>query len=141
MAMVGLSTELLRRYPAELSGGERQRVAVARAVACRPSLLICDEVTSALDVSAQAAVVELLRQLVDELRLSLIFVTHDLALVRTLAERTAVLKAGRIVEIGQTASLISDPQHVYARSLIGAIPSLTPSNAEPDIRPYPKEAP
>ena len=140
LARVGLSTGLLRRYPAELSGGERQRVAIARAVACRPSLLICDEVTSALDVSAQAAVVELLRQLVDELGLSLIFVTHDLALVRALAERTAVLQAGRMVEIGQTASLISDPQHVYARSLIGASPSLTPSKADPDIHPYPKEA-
>ena len=121
---VGLSSEMLQRYPRELSGGERQRVALARAIACNPRVLICDEVTSALDVSAQAAVVELLRQLVDEMHLALIFVTHDLALVRTIAERTAVLDAGRIVEIGATSQIIAEPQHLYSRALIDASPSL-----------------
>ncbi len=121
---VGLSSDMLRRYPRELSGGERQRVALARAIACNPTVLICDEVTSALDVSAQAAVVQLLRQLVDDLHLALVFVTHDLALVRAIAERTAVLHSGHIVEIGETPRLIAQPQHEYARSLIDASPSL-----------------
>ena len=120
---VRLPTRALDRYPRELSGGEKQRVAIARTLAAEPSVLICDEITSSLDVSIQAAIVELL----DELRqggLTLLFITHNLALVNSTANRVLVLEAGEIREMGETADVIERPTHHYTRELLAAAPEL-----------------
>jgi len=114
---VGLPGGLAHRYPAELSGGQRQRVAIARGLLCSPGVLVCDEVTSALDVSVQAAVIELLRGLLRE-GLGMVFVTHDLAVVRSIADRAIVLKQGRVVEEGRVASVLQAPSHPYTRALL-----------------------
>jgi peptide/nickel transport system ATP-binding protein len=112
------------RYPRELSGGERQRVAIARALAALPELIICDEITSSLDVSVQAVVLELLRELRTEFGLSLIFITHDLGVVSLTAERTLVLERGAVCEEGLTAELLESPKHEYTQRLLDAAPSL-----------------
>lgn len=122
LEQVGLSRAMVESYPQDLSGGERQRVAIARALVGKPKLLICDEVTSALDVSAQAGIVSLLRELVDESGLAILFVTHDLALVRSMADRCAVLEKGSIVEAGVSAKVIDSPSHEYTRELIDDTP-------------------
>ena len=114
---VGISTELTARYPAELSGGQRQRVAIARALVANPAVLLCDEVTSSLDVSVQASVIELLRSLLVE-GLSMLFVTHDLAVVRNIADSVAVLSAGRVVEHGETGAVLNSPRDPYTQSLL-----------------------
>ncbi|WP_223690053.1 ABC transporter ATP-binding protein [Leifsonia poae] len=114
---VEIPSRLAGMYPAELSGGQRQRVAIARALACRPSLLICDEVTSALDVSVQASVIELLRSLLDD-GLAMIFVTHDLSVVRSIADNVAVLSEGFVVERGETAAVLDEPHHPYTQALL-----------------------
>jgi peptide/nickel transport system ATP-binding protein len=122
---VRLPARLAQRYPRELSGGERQRVAIARALAAGPEVLICDEITSALDVSVQAVVLELLRELGEELGLALIFITHDLGVVATIAQRTLVLESGAICEEGATRDLLDSPVHPYTRRLLDAAPSLS----------------
>jgi peptide/nickel transport system ATP-binding protein len=122
---VRLPSRLASRYPGELSGGERQRVAIARALAAGPDLIICDEVTSALDVSVQAVVLELLRELRSELGVALVFITHDLGVVATIAERTLVLNRGVICEHGSTAGVLSAPRHPYTRRLLASAPSLS----------------
>jgi len=114
---VELSADAATRYPSELSGGQRQRAAIARALACEPRLLICDEVTSALDVSVQAAVVELLRTLLEG-DLSMLFVTHNLAVVRSLADRVVVLNQGVVVENGPTEAVLDAPTDDYTRRLL-----------------------
>ncbi|HEY3530018.1 MAG TPA: ABC transporter ATP-binding protein [Nocardioides sp.] len=124
LEQVSLSAGYARRYPDQCSGGERQRVAIARALISKPSVLICDEITSALDVSVQAAIVELLGELQRELGLSMVFVTHNLPLVRSIAQKVAVLADGNIVEYGETASILADPQQEYTRHLISDTPSL-----------------
>ena len=111
------------RFPDQLSGGERQRVAVARALATQPQVLVCDEITSALDVSVQSSLVELLHQLQVSMGLTLIFITHNVALVRNIAQRVAVLEKGRIVEYGDVATIFDDPQHPYTRSLMASTPN------------------
>jgi peptide/nickel transport system ATP-binding protein len=126
---VALPGALAARFPGELSGGERQRAAIARALVCEPELLICDEVTSALDVSVQAAIVELLQQLREEGRLSMLFVTHNLALVRTLADRVAVLRDGRLVEVDVTDAVLDRPQDPYTRELLADTPRLVAAGA------------
>ncbi|MCZ4256653.1 ABC transporter ATP-binding protein [Sulfitobacter sp. G21635-S1] len=120
LEQVAMPPQLADRFPSELSGGERQRVAIARALVCKPSLLICDEVTSALDVSVQASILELLHDLMRG-DLSLLFVTHDLGVVRTIAGRVIVLNEGRIVEEGAAADVIGAPQHTYTRSLLDRV--------------------
>ena len=119
---VSLSSSTMRRYPDELSGGERQRVAIARALACKPALLICDEITSALDVSVQAAIIDLLRSLQRDLGLAMLFVTHNLPLVSTIAQRLAVMTEGRIVETGDTRTVMAEPAAEYTRMLLANSP-------------------
>jgi peptide/nickel transport system ATP-binding protein len=130
LEQVSLSAAYARRYPDQLSGGERQRVAIARALISSPSILICDEVTSALDVSVQAAIVELLGKLQRELGLSMVFVTHNLPLVRSIAQKVAVLSGGDIVEYGETSEVLANPKQPYTRQLIANTPSLETASAE-----------
>jgi peptide/nickel transport system ATP-binding protein len=112
------------RYPHQLSGGERQRAAIARALIANPQLLVCDEVTSALDVSVQAAIIDVLAVLQRELGIGLLFVTHNLALIRTLSQEVAVMSEGRIVERGRVDSILDDPQADYTKKLLSDTPSL-----------------
>ena len=124
LEQVRLPAGLARRYPGELSGGERQRVAIARALAAAPALLVCDEVTSALDVSIQAAVLDLLAELRRELQLSLLFISHDLGIVASVADRVLVLENGLICEEGAVRSVLTAPSSDYTRRLVAAAPSI-----------------
>jgi peptide/nickel transport system ATP-binding protein len=121
---VKLPARLGDRFPVELSGGERQRVAIARALAARPDLLICDEVTSALDVSVQAAVLELLQELQRELHLSMLFITHNLGVVACIADSVLVMDQGSLCETGSVADVLASPSHDYTRRLLDAAPCL-----------------
>jgi peptide/nickel transport system ATP-binding protein len=126
---VSLTAAYAHQYPDQLSGGERQRVAIARALVCDPEVLICDEVTSALDVSVQAAIVELLGELQRDLGLAMLFVTHNLPLVRSIAQRVAVMSGGRIVELGPVDQVLQDPADEYTRRLLADTPSLETATA------------
>jgi len=125
---VGLSPQLAGRYPHELSGGQRQRVNIARALALQPQVLIADEVTSGLDVSAQARIVALLESLRREMSLSLIFISHDLSLVRSLCDDLLILRAGAVVEAAPTDQVFAAPAHDYTRTLLAAIPLPEPED-------------
>tara|TARA_B100000767_G_scaffold171997_1_gene160949 strand:+ start:4322 stop:5119 length:798 start_codon:yes stop_codon:yes gene_type:complete len=121
---VGLSGDMRKRAPSSLSGGQRQRVGIARALACDPRLVVLDEPTSALDVLVQARVLRLLNALRSARGLTYIFITHDLAVVRNVADRVAVFQSGELIELGETDSIFSAPKKAYTRQLIGAVPVL-----------------
>jgi oligopeptide transport system ATP-binding protein len=124
--LVGLGAEHLGRYPREFSGGQRQRIGIARALALNPALVIADEPVSALDVSIQAQVIHLLLDLRSRLRLTYLFIAHDLRLVEDVCDRVAVIYLGKIVEMGETEALFKNPIHPYTRALLSAVPRLDP---------------
>lgn len=124
LTAVGMSHDAVSRYPHQFSGGQRQRISIARALAPAPAILVADEPVSALDVSVRAQVLNLLDDVVSGLDLTLVFVSHDLSVVRHVCDRVAVMKAGEFVEIAPTEQLFTDPQHAYTRQLLAAIPTL-----------------
>jgi oligopeptide/dipeptide ABC transporter ATP-binding protein len=138
LAEVGLSGDLLYRYPFSLSGGQKQRVAIARALLLRPALLVCDEITSALDVSVQSQILSLLEELRVKRNLAMLVISHDLAVLRRACSRIGVLYAGRLAELGPSAEVVSSPRHPYTRALLASIPVL---GAKRPFRPLAGEPP
>jgi ABC-type oligopeptide transport system ATPase subunit len=124
MERVGLDSRFVRKYPHEFSGGQRQRIAIARALATEPKLVLADEPVSALDVSIQSQILNLLKDLRDELDLTMIFISHDLSVVRYIADRIAVMESGKIAEVQEAEDLFKDPQSQITKTLLSAIPQI-----------------
>lgn len=141
MDKVGLARRFVRKYPHEFSGGQRQRIAIARALALQPRLLVADEPVSALDVSVQAQIINLLAALQQDSGMAMIFISHDLGVVRHIAQRIAVMYLGRIVEIGPAAEVFEHPMHPYTQTLLQAIPIADPEIERTRIRAVPKGEP
>lgn len=127
LKLVGLEERHLRRYPHAFSGGQRQRIGIARSLVCRPKLIVCDESVSALDVSIQAQILNLLKELQQEMNLSYIFIAHDLAVVEHLSDRVAVMYVGKIVELSKSDEVFSRPRHPYTEALLSAVPLPDPT--------------
>jgi len=126
LELVGLKSDQLKRYPHQFSGGQRQRIGIARALTLRPKLLIADEPVSALDVSIQAQVINLLIELQEKLNLSFLFISHDLSVIQHVSDEVAVMYLGKIVEYGSCSDIFSNPKHPYTKALLSAIPKTTP---------------
>jgi len=127
---IGLSPDIMDRYPHQFSGGQQQRLCIGRAIAMKPKLIICDEAVSALDVSVQAQILNLLTDLKEELNLSYLFISHDLSVVRHICDRVSVMYKGKVVETGQVEELFQNPQHPYTKTLLASIPRRHPIKTE-----------
>jgi len=124
LELVGLEPDMVKRYPHELSGGQKQRVFIAMALALNPDIVICDEPTTALDVVVQAQIINLLKRLQHELKMSMIFITHDLSVISAIADKVAVMYAGKIVERGSLKEVFSEPYHPYTQGLLKSVPKI-----------------